>query len=497
MLEQFFTAFAGLMNPFTLGIMIVGVIVGIIFGSVPGLTAVMAIALFLPVTYGLGAVNGMAMLMSLYIGAVSGGLISAILLHIPGTPASIATCFDGHPMAEKGEAYKALGVGTVFSFMGTIFSIGVLIFVAPALAEIAIKFGPFEYFGVAIFSLTMISGLAGKSLTKGAISAVFGFMLVTVGAAPIDAVSRFTFGFSAVRSGFDILTVLVGLYAISEVLATASNKKALGTEKARSITGSTKGFGFSLAEFFGQKWNFLRSAIIGAGIGILPGIGGATSNILAYTVAKNQDKTPERFGTGVIDGLVASETANNASIGGAMIPMMVLGIPGDAATAMLLGGLVIHGITPGPLLFTTSGDIVYGIFAAMVIASIMMLIVQMFGLRIFAKILEVPKYYLMPVIIVLCVIGAFGLNNRLFDAWCIMFFGIIGYLMTKFEVPLPPMILGFVLGEIVETNLRRALMYSNDSISAFFTTPICATFLALSVLSIVLAVRKNKQSNRK
>lgn len=496
MLDLFIDGLLAISTPETLLLMVLGVIVGIIFGSVPGLTAVTGIALFLPVTYGLGPIKGMALLMAIYIGAVSGGLIAAILINIPGTPASVATCFDGTPMAKKGEAYKALGVGTVFSFLGTVFGILVLVFISPIIASFALKFGPAEYFSVSIFALTLIASLAGKSLVKGLISAAMGFVFITVGAAPIDSVDRYTFGFSGMRSGFDILTVLVGLYAISEILSTAANKRALSSGSGQVMQFQGKGFGFSMKEFLSQKWNFLISAVIGTGIGVLPGIGGATSNLLAYTVVKNKSKYPEKFGTGIIDGIVASETANNATIGGAMVPLLTLGIPGDAATAMLLGGLIVHGVQPGPLLFTSHPDVVYGVFAAMIVATVLMILVQMFGLRLFAKVLKVPKYYLMPIIIVLCIVGAFGLNSRMFDCWSIIFFGIVGYAMSKMDIPLAPMIMGFVLGETVETNLRRALMYSNGSVSTFFTSPISCVFLILPAISIILTVRKQLRERR-
>ncbi len=488
-MELFVQGFADILNPFTMGLIIMGTVVGIIFGSVPGLTAVMAIALFLPITFGLGPIDGMALLMALYIGGVSGGLISAILINIPGTPASVATCFDGSPMARKGEGFKALGVGTVFSFIGTICSVVALSFIAPWLAEVALKFGPWEYFAVAVFSLTLISGLAGKSLCKGLIGATLGFLFTTVGVAPIDSIPRYTFGLTDFRSGFNILAVLVGLYAISEILATAADKNAVVGKIGTVATG--RGFGFSWKEFWGQKWNCLRSTAIGISIGILPGIGGATSNILAYSVARSQSRYPEKFGTGIIDGVVASESANNATVGGAMIPMMCLGIPGDAATAMLLGGLIIHGLTPGPLLFVNSADVVYGIFAAMVLASCAMLGIQMFGLRVFAQVLRAPKHYLLPVVMVLCVVGAFGLNNRIFDIWSILIFGVVGFAIVKMDIPGPPLILGFVLGGMVETNLRRGLMYSNGSLAPLFTQPIPCVFMGITIISVLLIARKN------
>lgn len=496
MFALFLQGLAAACTPDTLLLIFLGVVVGIIFGSVPGLTAVMAIALFLPVTYRLSAANGITLLCALYIGAVSGGLISAILLHMPGTPASVATCFDGAPMAKKGQGFKALGAGTVYSFLGTIVGVLILTFLAPQVAKLAIKLGAQELFAISIFSLTLISGLTGKSVVKGLMSATLGFMFTTVGAAPIDAVSRYTFGLSSFRSGFDTLTLLIGLYAINEILATATNRKSLVNAKPLAFTRQGL-FGMTIKEFTGQLWNGFRSMLIGVGIGILPGIGGATSNILAYTVSQRSSKYPEKYGTGIIDGVVASESANNGSIGGAMVPMMTLGIPGDAATAMLLGGFMVHGLQPGPLLFTTSQDLVYTIFGAMFIAACAMLVVQMLGLRIFSNVLKVPKNYLLPVLVVLCLIGAFGLNSQMFDVWSVLIFGVVGYAMVKLEMPMPPMILGFVLGANTELYLRRGLMYTHGSFLAFFEKPVGALFLIMSILSIVLVVLRSVRSRTK
>ena len=467
------------------GLVFFGTVVGIIFGAIPGLTSTMAVALFLPITYSLGAAAGISLLVALFIGGTSGALISAILLKIPGTPSSIATTFDGGPLMEKGEGAKALGVGIVFSFLGTMLSIVALIFIAPTLARIALSFGPHEYFAIAIFSLTLIITLASGSMVKGLFSGVVGFAFATVGIAPVDAITRFTFGKTALNGGFEILTVLIGIFAISEVIKVAENVKheqaaTIGKVSMKSI----KGFGFSLQEFYGQAWNGMRSALIGIGIGILPGIGAGTSNIVSYIVAKKRSKYPEKFGTGVIDGVVASETANNAGIGGAMIPLLTLGIPGDAVTAVMLGGFMIHGIQPGPLLFSTQGVLVYTIFSALILSTIMMLVCEFYGLRIFVRLLAVPKHILLPIILVLCVVGAFGLGNRVFDIWTILLFGMIGYGFVKFGIPQPPFIIGFILGPMAETNLRRGLMLSEGEFSGFLTSPISGTFLALSVASI-------------
>ena len=319
---------------------VVGVFVGIVFGSIPGLTATMAIVMFLPLTYTMTPIQGVSTLIALYIGGISGGLISAILLNIPGTPSSIATCFDGRPMALKGQAGRALGTGVVFSFCGTIVGIIVLIVAAPLIAAVAIKFGPYEYCTLSLCALSLVISLTGKDLVKGLISGLIGVILATVGLAPVDSAKRFTFGSTELNSGFALLTLLIGLFAITEVIKAAEEAKNPVEATMNESNVKIRGFGFSLSEFFEQKWNMLRSSFIGIIIGILPGIGGAISGMLSYTAAKNQSKHPEKFGTGIMDGVVASESANNAGIGGAMIPMLTLGIPGDAATAMLLGGLM-------------------------------------------------------------------------------------------------------------------------------------------------------------
>ena len=486
MLVDIMQGIGNVLAPQIFGLIALGVVVGIMFGAVPGLTAVMAIALTLPMTYGLGPSAGISLLIALYVGATSGGLISAILLKIPGTPSSVATTFDGGPMMEKGEGAKALGLGIVFSFIGTVLSIGALMFIAPWLANSALSFGPHEYFAIAVFSLTLIATLSTGSMVKGIFSGIAGFAISTVGIAPVEATQRFTFGRVELNSGFSILTVLVGMFAIAEVIKVAEGARSIRAEdvKARKI-GKIKGFGFSVSEFFAQIPNAIRSSLIGIGIGILPGIGSGTSNIIAYVVAKKRSKTPQMFGNGAPEGVVASETANNAGIGGAMIPLLTLGIPGDAVTAILLGGLMIHGIQPGPMLFLTQGDLVYTIFAALMLSAILMLILEFYGLRLFVRLLAVPKQILLPIILVLCAIGAFGLASRIFDIWTILGFGVLGYAFVKAGIPAAPFIIGFILGPMAETNFRRGLQLSDGDYSGFVTHPISGAFLAIAVLSIV------------
>ncbi|MCG8482941.1 MAG: tripartite tricarboxylate transporter permease, partial [Clostridia bacterium] len=464
MTELLINGFLGIMSIHTILFIAIGVFIGIVFGSIPGLTATMAVALFLPVTYGLSPINGMSLLMGLYLGGISGGLIPAILLNMPGTPSSITTAFDGYPMAKKGQAGKALGIGIVFSFLGGLIGIFVLTFVAPPLAEFSLKFSAFEYFAIAIFSLTMIAGLSEGSLLKGLISAALGITIGMVGMAPIDSAQRFTFGISDLTSGFSLLPALIGFYAVAEVFKSAESRLVLkkqGDGQEVNVNNyAIKGFGFSLKEFLGQVFNLFRSSMIGTGIGMLPGLGGTTANIISYGTAKSQAKNSENFGKGDMGGLVASESSNNAAIGGALIPLFTLGIPGDTVTAMLLGGLMIHGLQPGPLLFQKNGDLIYSIFAALFLANIIMIIFQFSGMKVFVKLLYIPKYILFPIIMTLCVVGAFALNNRVFDVYSLLLFGLMGYALIKLKFPVPPVIMGLILGPIMEKNLRRGLMMS-------------------------------------
>lgn len=487
-LSKLGAAFVAISNPKSLILMAAGVAVGIIFGSIPGLSAAMAVALFLPLTFTLDASLGLNLLVAVYIGGISGGLISAILLNMPGTASSIATTFDGYPMAQKGEAGRALGYGIVFSFIGCIFSFLVLTFLAPPIAKVALKFTPVENFGISVFALTMVAVLASGSMLKGILSGMLGLMVAMVGMAPIDGIARFTFGNKSLLAGFDTLPTLIGIFAISEILLTAEKMgsgKALETVKINKI----KGFGFSWQEFVYQIPNAFRSALIGTGIGILPGIGGSTSGMMSYVTAKNMSKHPEEFGKGCPDGIVATETANNATIGGAMIPLLVLGIPGDGVTAMMLGGFLIHGLSTGPLLFTKSANIVYGIFAACIVCSFFMLIIEFFGIKGFVQLLKIPKHILMPFILVLCAVGAYATNNKIFDVQSIILFGLIGYLITKFKMSVSPFVLCFLIGEMVETYLRRGLM-QYKSFGAFFKRPIFDVFFALAIGILLWSIFK-------
>jgi len=481
-------------NPGILLAMFVGVFIGIIFGALPGLTTVACLSMFLPVTYVMSQEMGLSMLTAIYIGGMSGGLVSAILLNIPGTPSSIATCFDGTPMAKKGLAGKSLGTGVFASIVGNFIGVLAMIFISPPLAAATLQFGPWENFGVTLFALTLIASLCGKNIYTGLLSAVFGMMFSTIGLDKIDSSQRFTFGFNSLTTGFGLLTVLVGMYAVSEVLKTASSDQQEGKVNEDF---HMHGLGLTGTEIKSQSWNLLRSSLIGLAIGILPGIGGSTANIIAYSVAKSSSKYPEKFGTGIIDGICASESANNASVGGAMIPLLTLGIPGDGSTALLLGGFMLHGLQPGPLLFQNNGSIVYSIFASMLISTVMMGVIMYLCMRAFVKILKVPSFILIPCIIVLCSIGAYTLNYRTFDIWALLFFGIVGLGMATAKVPLPPFILGFILGSDFEVNLRTGLQYAASDHLMLLHRPIALTFVVLAVVFLVISIMKLRAQNKR
>lgn len=482
------------LNMQTLLLITGGTLLGIIIGAIPGLTVTMGVALFLPVTFAMSPVDGLSLLMGLYIGGTSGGLISAILLKIPGTPASIATTFDGHPMASRGEAGKALSVSIICSFLGGIFSLGVLFFVAPRLAEVALQFGPYEYFAIALFSLTLVAGLSGGSLARGLGAAAIGLIIAFVGMAPITAFPRFTFGWAELDGGIALLPALIGLFAVSQLLEEAESRDSSTPPAAANY--NLRQMGFSVRAGFRHFGNWLRSSVIGTAIGILPGLGGSVCNLLAYGAAKKYSKHPEQFGTGITDGLVASESSNNASTGGALVPLMTLGIPGDNTAAILLAGFMIHGITPGPMLFETQGLLVYGIFTALVIANLVMVIGLFAFMRGFVRLLSVPKHILLPLIMMLCVIGAYGINNRLFDVGCMLVFGLIGWLMKKASIPMTPLLLGFILGPIIEVNLRRGLMSSQGDVLPFITEPISGFVLLGTFIVVVVTAYKEFAKSR-
>lgn len=476
--------FGNLASVSTLLMMIGGVAIGIVFGATPGVSCNMALIMFLPISFAMDSNLAITLLLAVYIGGMSGGLVSAILLNIPGTPASVATGFDGYPMARSGQAGKAIGAGILSSFIGGIFSCVVLMFLAPTLANYALKFGPFEYLAVSIFSLTLISSLVGSSVLKGMVSALMGMCVAFVGMAPLTSVPRFTFGSHVLEMGVSDVALMIGIFAVPELIRVAVDGAAVDMEVTKFKR--TKGFGITLREYASHWKNVVRSALIGLGIGILPGIGGSVANIVSYTAEKKASAYPEKFGTGIVDGVIAPECANNASIGGALVTMLALGIPGSATTALLIGALSMHGIQSGPTLFLREPELIYTIFAALIVSNLIMIVVEMRGINIFARLLTVPQEILLPLVVMMCLVGAYCDSYSIADVVCVVVFGVIGYFMQCVGLPLAPLILGYMIGPIFEVNLQRALQSSQMDLTPLFTRPISLAFILLTLVSITL-----------
>ncbi|WP_138466188.1 tripartite tricarboxylate transporter permease [Poseidonocella sp. HB161398] len=480
MFLQFAESFAALLHPLQLLLMFGAAAIGLCFGALPGLNAMMAVVIMLPLTYVLSPAAGLAVLIAAYVGGISGGLVSAALMRIPGTPSSVATTFDAFPLARQGKAVKALGTGIVASFIGGVISLAILIAFAPAISRVAVRFGPFEYTAMTALALTLVGALAGRNMVKGLLAALLGLALSLIGFAPIDGTPRFTFGQMDMMAGIGLVPFMIGLFAIPQLIT-----EALSPPNRPKLDVTERGIGVTFAELRANAGNILRSSLIGTGIGVLPGIGGGASNLVAYAAARKRSKTPERFGTGAVEGIYASESANNASIGGALLPLLTLGIPGDAVTAMLIGGFQIHGLQPGPLLFRNQPDVITAIYAAFLISALMVLIVQLTTIRIFPRVLLTPKRFLVPVLLVLSVIGAYGADSRAFDIWIMLGVGLLGFGLEKMNFPLAPMVLGFVLGPILEQNLRRAMIYSDGTLTPFLTQPVAAA-CTLACAAVIL-----------
>ncbi|MCA2013595.1 tripartite tricarboxylate transporter permease [Cereibacter sphaeroides] len=471
-----------LFEPTTFLVILLSTTLGIILGAIPGLSGGLGVALLLPITFGMDPHVGLAMLVSIWVGGVSGGMIGSILLGIPGSPSSIATTFDGYPMTRNGEAVKALGAAIVASFIGTAFSILIAMFLSPVMARLALRLGPWEYFSLGFCAIALVAALSRGSIFHGMAAAALGLLLSCVGFAPIDGNARFTFGSIYLSGGIDLVALMLGLFALKQIVQDhARGEQQIPEVDVRDI----KGFGVSLREYIDNAWNIVRSFLIGLWIGFLPGMGAALSNMVAYAQAKSASKHPEKFGKGCVDGVFASETSNNASVGGSLIPMVALGIPGDGTTAILLGGLMIHGIQAGPLLFANNPDIVYALFLTALLAAVLVLFLQYFGMRLFPAILKIPYHYLYPAIVVLGFIGVFVGSSTAFNYLLLLGFAALGLLMDRVKLPVGPFILAFILGPMLELNLRRGITYTDEGIVPFFTRPISALLLLVALLSIV------------
>jgi len=490
MFENVIYAFQDVFALKNLGLMVLGTTAGLIAGSIPGFTITMAVVLTLPFTFGLSAVEGLSTMIGVFVGGLSGGLMSGMLTGIPGTPSSIATTFDGFPMARKGRPGLALGLGVWSSFFGGILSACLLVTLAPSLAKIGLEFGPWDYFALVLFALTITASLSGEALIKGIIAGLLGLFVAAIGEDEINGVARFTFGSETLESGFDFLPVLIGLFAFSQLLSDVQD-----TEKARRplMEGvEAKGIKVehltAIRTILGRWVNLIRSSLIGVFTGVLPAAGGSISNILAYDQAKKAAKNSKEFGTGTPDGIIAPESSNNATAGGALITMMALGIPGDVVTAVMLGALLIHNVQPSPSFITDNPDLAYAIFVAFFLAHFIMIAMQAFCLRAFLLVVRIPMYMLAAVILAYCAIGVFALNNIADDIWTLFIFGLIGYGMKLLGFPLAPMILGVVLGHVAELNLSRAISLSGTTdqfLLDMVQRPWALFFLIVAAFSIV------------
>ena len=489
-LSQVPQAFLTVMDPLVLLWIAAGTIIGILFGAAPGLTATTAVALFTPVTFYMPLNTSLAFLMGIYCGGFYAGSIPAILINTPGAPGNAATTMDGYPMARRGQAGEALGHSIISSWLGGTISAFALLFFAPLIGGFALKFGAPEYFSVAMLGLVCIAGVSGRSIVKGVAGALIGMIMGVVGMDPIVGVPRFTFDSVNLMGGVTLITALVGLFAITEVLC----KVEQGDDDTSNIITNISNRLPDLRLYWQYKWMLLKSTVIGIIIGAIPGTGPTIASWMAYNEAKTTSKHPEEFGKGCPEGVMAAESSNNAVTGGALIPLLTLGVPGDTVTAVLLGALMIQGLTPGPTLIVERFDIVAMLLWLLIFANIAMLLAGLVGVKFFPYILRMPMKILMPIVSVLCITGGFAVNNSFFDAMMVIGIGICGFVLLKFGFPVPPIVLGLILGPIIEPNMRRALMGSDMDPLVFVKTPISAFLLALTVLLVIVMRRKNKTS---
>ena len=470
-----------------------GVFIGSVFAAIPGLSVILCVILFLPVTYSMTAIPGMMFLLGIYCAGGYGGSVSAILINTPGTPHAAATMLDGHPLSEKGRTKAALKIALYASTFGGVFSALMLLFLGPQVARVAAQLGTAEYFMVCVFGLTIIAGVSGKSLIKGLISACLGLLISCVGSDTMTSYDRFTFGISRLYLGLDLAVCLIGLFALVEIMAKAEKR----LDRLNLDTTQIKDDGvITKAEYKRMARPVLLSSIIGVMVGIIPGTGASEASWFSYNTAKNMSKHPEEFGHGSVEGIAAAESANNAVTGATLIPLLTLGIPGDGTVAIMLSALMINGLNPGLSLFTTQGDIMYAIMLGLILVNIFMLLQGKFLTSLFAKVVSIPQEILTPIIVIFCFAGAYSVNENYFDVGVALIFGMLAWILRKLELPPVPILLGLVLGGMTETNFRRALLISNGSPKIFFSSVYCIIFLVLILLAVGAIVRgKMKERN--
>lgn len=485
MLSNILMGLSTAVQPMNILVTVTGTVLGIIFGMLPGLSGTMGIAILLPITYSMSPVAALLLMVSIFCGSLYGGSISAILLSTPGTPAAAATIFDGYPMTKQGRASEALMEAAVSSFWGGVLSLVALFTMAPAIAKFSLKFGPIENFMIAIFGLTIIASIASKNMLKGLISGLVGLLMSCVGMDSFVGHARYTFGVAYLQTGIQLIVALIGLFSIPQVLSLVSGDNVAIVDK--NMIRNLKPAKFTAKDICRYPVTYLRSSIIGTIVGIIPGAGGSIAAFLGYNEAKRASKTPELFGTGLREGVGASESANNAVSGGSLIPMLTLGIPGSTACAVMLGGMMVHGLLPGNDLFTAQANVIYPVMSGMFFSNLAFMIIGITCAKYFAYIARVPIYLLAPVIVVFCTIGAFAISNSMIDVYVMILFGVIGFFLTHFHFDVTPVVLGLILGTIAEGGLGRAIMISGGipgALTSLFTSPICVVLLVISVASI-------------
>lgn len=468
------------MTPSVLGLAVLGCFLGIIIGALPGLTSTMAVAIMIPLTYTMTPQQAFGLLLPTYAAATFGGSLGAILLNIPGTGAAIMTTFDGYPMRKRGEAGRAIGLSCIFSFMGGVVSALFLAFSAPAIAMWSLKLGAHEYFAVALFGLGVIAYIS-PSIIKGLIAGVLGLLIATVGTDPSTAYPRFVFGRPELMSGLQFVPVMIGLFGLGEILISVEK----GVATAGIIEQKIKELIPRLSLILRLLPTFVRAIFVGTFIGVMPASGPTIASVVSYGLEKRVGKRRDQLGTGVPEGIAAAEAANNAGTGAALVPMITLGIPGDAVTAVLIGALLLHGLRPGPSLFIEHKEIVSSIFILFFLGNILFLVFGLLGVRFFVLALRTPPKILFPTVMAFCVIGSYAVRNSPSDVLTLVVFGIVGYAMRKVKMSPAPMVLGFILGPLIEDNLRRALVISDGKVMSFFARPISATLLILTVLLLL------------
>lgn len=479
MLDNLILGFSTIASVPALTAIVAGVLIGILCGVLPGLSASTAVALMVPFTFGMDPVVSVLLLVSVYLAGEYGGSITAIAIGTPGTPAAAATMIDGYQLTKQGKPGLALTTSVVASSIGGILGAVVLFAFSEPLAGVALSFGAPEYFALAVFGLTIIASLASDNLMKGFIVMLLGLLLKSIGLDPFTGEERFTFGVPKLMDGLSFIPALIGLFAMASVFT--GIEKTLGNVQPMRLSFAMP----KLRQLLGMWKVYLHSSVLGSIIGVLPGAGATIASFICYNEVKRFSKKKDQFGKGCLEGVAAPEAGNNAVVGGSLVPLLTLGIPGSATAAVLIGALMLHDIQPGPLLFQTNGEVVYGIFAGLIVACFAQLVLGIIGVPLWVKVISAPKALLLPVIAAISVIGAYGYNNSIVDVWVMFGFGLLGYVLKKYSFPVTPIILALVLGGILEENFRRSLMISGGEYDIFFTHPISAGLLAMAALSLL------------